>query len=102
MKLGSKGNSNPDGLGVWRTDLSWYDEGTIHPITAEVVYAVPHFEVVDVVLDYNKRLIEIPSRMESMVIATALDEYMQVAPDMKRKYESKKKKQTVSDPLFEE
>ena len=48
MKLGNKGNNESDGLGEWRTDLSWYEDGTIHPITAKVFYAVPNFEVVDV------------------------------------------------------
>lgn len=106
MKLGTREGGNPDGIGVWSTGLSWYDEGVIHPITAKVVYAFPQFEVVDVVLDYDKRTIEIPPRMVSMIVATTIDEYLQAAPAMKQKYDDKAKmvkvKKSQIDPFFEE
>lgn len=102
MKLGSKDNSLPDGVGEWRTGLSWYEDGLIHPITAKVFYSVPQFEVVDVTLHYDKKLIEVPSRMVSMIVATAIDEYSQIASTLRQNYQAEKQRGKYIDPLFEE
>ena len=43
--------------------------------------------------------------MVSMIIATAIDEYLQAAPTMRRTFEegkAKKKKTNLIDPLFED
>ena len=64
MKIGSKEHGAPDGIGLWTTGLSWYDEGEIHPITAQVFYSIPHFEVVDVTLDYDKKKTLLNNQMQ--------------------------------------
>lgn len=99
MKIGNREGKEPEGIGVWCTGLSWFDEGTIHPITAKVVYATPEFEIVDVTLDYDKKVVEIPSRLTAMIVATAVDEYVQVIPALKKKHVAREMKHT--DPLFE-
>jgi hypothetical protein len=99
MKIGNRDGQQPDGIGIWSTGLSWFDEGTIHPITAQVVYATPEFEIVDVTLDYDKKTVEIPDRLTAMIVATAVDEYAQVVPALKKKRAAKKT--TETDPMFE-
>jgi ABC-type taurine transport system substrate-binding protein len=103
MKIGSKDNDKaPNGIGSWSTGLSWYDEGSIYPITATVFYSTPHFEVIDVRLDFDKKNVEIPPRLTSYIAASAIEEYIQAAQGMRQKDEQEQKRARLVDPLFEE
>jgi hypothetical protein len=101
MKIGNSENGTPDGIALWTTGLSWCDQGALHPITATIVYAVPHLEVVDVSLDYDKHALDIPSRTVEAITAAAIAEYLQQIPTLRQKHEAKPKRRNI-DPLFED
>lgn len=105
MKISSNDNHDLEGIRTWSTGLSWYDEGGIHPITAHVFYAVPHFEVVDVTLSYDKSFVDLPPRGASFIVAAAIQEYLGTTAELKKTYEEKRKSNKPSssiDPLFED
>lgn len=102
MKLNNKDEAGLDDLGVWQTGYSWFDDGSIHPITAQVFYTRPQFEVVDVTLDYDKKQIDIPSRLQTMIVASVVEEYSHAVPKMKQDYKDRTVKTIHTDPYFEE
>ena len=102
MKLNPKDNSDLKEFGVWQTGYSWFDEGEIHPITARVFYTTPGYEVVDVSLEFDKFKVDLPGRMTTMIVASAIEEYASAATDMKKAYEQKQKAAKMIDPYFEE
>lgn len=102
MKLGNKKDESLEDLGVWQTGYSWLDEGNFHPITANVFYTRPQFEVVDVTLDFDKHLVDIPARLQSMIVASVVEEYSHAAAKMQLEYRSSTKKAITTDPYFEE
>jgi hypothetical protein len=101
MKLGNKEEGNLADLNVWQTGYSWVDEGCIHPITAKVFYTRPQFEVVDVALDFDRKL-DIPSRLQSMILASVVEEYSHAAAKLKQEYADKTRRTLSTDPYFEE
>jgi len=101
MKLAYKDGGNLDDLAVWQTGYSWLDDGSIHPITAKVFYTRPEFEVIDITLDFDKQL-DIPTRFQSMILATVAEEYNHAALKMRQEYHEKAKKVIKTDPYFEE
>lgn len=102
MKLGNKDEGAPADLAVWKTGYSWFDEGNIHPITASVFYVRPQFEVIDVTLDFDTKLVDIPARLQSMIVASVIEEYSHAATKMKQEYKEKAIKTIRTDPYFEE
>lgn len=110
MRMSNPKGHPSEGLGLWKTTLSWCDEGEMYPITVEVTHILPSMEIINVDLDYDRKILAgmMGMRAESMITATALEEFTGLSAELRKVYLLKQKQITTGksttglDPLFEE
>lgn len=103
MILKHEPKGDPRGLAVWRTDLSWFEGGKFIPITVIIQYAYPNMEVIDVDIDCPRSVLESSGfRIESVLAATALEEFTKQRETLRREHNKSKKNEPVNriDPMF--
>ncbi len=108
MRMNSPKGHPSDGLGTWQTTLSWCDEGEMYPITVSVHHIFPSMEIIGVDLEYDRRTLSgmMGMRAESMITATALEEFSALSAELRKghllKHQPPEKTTLGIDPLFEE
>lgn len=105
MRMNSPKGQPSDGISSWQTTMAWFDEGEMYPITVTVRHAVPSMEIIGVEIDYDKKQLEgsMGMRVESMITATALEEFTGICDTLRKTYLlNQKKKGEREDPLFED
>ena len=108
LKFDSRGGVDPKGTAKWSTTLSWFESGRFIPITVTVFYAYPNMEVLDVDVDFAKSEVDVSGfKIESLIAATALEEFSTQRERLKREHNTKRdtgKNQIASkgiDPFFQ-